>query len=209
MLREYLPNLIPLTFRFFFLLTPFFVLGTFLTVTEDSEESSKKKLAVKIAVGASVVCLLMFICGSWVMSLFGISINAFRAGSGILLLLMAIGLVHGPADATKHAYKNETDLLQSAVVPLAVPVTAGPATLGTLIVLGLEQTSYLEKLVTCVAILLAVWMVGLMLIFSGKLLKLLGRANVAILGKITGLILSAIAVQMIVVGVRAIWTTAH
>ena len=192
-------------FHLFFLLTPFFVFSVFLTMTENSTDTTRRKLATEIALGASCVELAMFLGGAWLMSLFGITVDAFRAGSGVLLLLCAVSLVYGQDTKNTTAFRNDAELLKNAVVPLAVPITAGPATLGTMIVMGLEHTTIPEKLLTCLAIVCATWTVGLMLFFAIPLARIIGRANIAILSKITGLILSAIAVSMIVVGVRALW----
>ena len=194
-----------LYFTFFFLLTPFFVLSVFLTMTEDSSPSTKRKLALQIAIGASAICLIIFFAGAWLMSLFGITVDAFRAGSGVLLLLCAVQLVYGGTGNDKQPHKSDAELLKDAVVPLAVPITAGPATLGTLIVMGLEQTELTTKLCTALAMVMACWTIGLMLFFASTLVKFIGRTNIAILSKITGLILSAIAISMIVAGVHALW----
>lgn len=198
-------SFLPRYFHFFFLLTPFFVFSVFLTMTEASSPRTKKILSMKIALGASVVELLMFLGGSWLMTLFGITVDAFRAGSGVLLLLCAVSLVYGQAKKENDVLYNDTELLKNAVVPLAVPITAGPATLGTMIVLGLEQPLIADKIVTSLAIIASTWTVGLMLFFAVPLAKLFGRDNIAILSKITGLILSAIAVSMIITGVHALW----
>lgn len=193
---------------FFFLLTPFFVLSVFLTMTEESSLATRRSLAIRIAAGASCVCLAIFYGGSWLMRLFGITVDAFRAGSGVLLLLVAIQLVYGQDSEERQKHRSDAELIKDAVVPLAVPITAGPATLGTLIVMGLEEMSWNEKLATAAAMVMACWTIGAMLFFSGGIVRVLGRTSIAMLGKITGLVLSAIAVNMIVVGVHALWTAA-
>ena len=194
---------IALYLKLFFLLTPFFVLGTFLTLTAGSDSALKQKLAVRIAVGAAIVTLVIFFYGTWIMKLFGITVDAFRTGSGVLLLLVAISLVYGTQNQ-KNDYQKE-NLLDLAIVPLAVPITAGPATLGTLMVMGLETPLIIGKVITAVSLVGAVASIGVMLFYSERIEKVLGRASISILSKITGLILSAIAAQMIVIGVRQLW----
>lgn len=187
----------------FFLLTPFFVLGVFITITDGAEEHLKRKLACRIALGASCVTLIIFLGGGFIMRLFGITVEAFRAGSGVLLLLTAVSLV---LDKTQQKRETATDkLLDLAVVPMAVPITAGPATLGTLMVWGTTSPGLEMKLVTSIAIVLACFTIGGMLTIANKIEKLIGHSNITILSKITGLILSAIALQMIVVGAKNIW----
>ena len=139
------------------------------------------------------------------MKIFGITVDAFRTGSGVLLLLVAVSLVYGPQNQ-KMDFKKE-NLMDLAIVPLAVPITAGPATLGALMVLGLETPLLSGKIITVVSLLGAVASIGAMLYYSERIEKMLGRASISILSKITGLILSANAAQMIVIGVRQLWFT--
>ncbi|MDD4097675.1 MAG: MarC family protein [Lentisphaeria bacterium] len=194
---------VALYLKLFFLLTPFFVLGTFLTLTAGSDHALKQRLAVRIAAGAAIVTLVIFFYGTWIMKLFGITVDAFRTGSGVLLLLVAISLVYGTQNPKTELQKD--NLMDLAVVPLAVPITAGPATLGTLMVMGLETPLVIGKIITATALIAAIASIGVMLFFSERIEKMLGRASISILSKLTGLILCAIAAQMIVIGVRQLW----
>ncbi len=189
--------------KLFFLLTPFFVLGTFISLTDGIPQTLRTKLAIRITLGASCVTLIIFLVGFFIMRVFGITVDAFRAGSGVLLLLTAVSLVLGKESEKREIRADK--LLDMAVVPLATPITAGPATLGTLMVMGTTTPSLEGKLITSVAIVMACCSIGIMLLVSDKINRLLGHANITILSKITGLILSAISMQMIVVGVKNLW----
>ncbi|MFA6931434.1 MAG: MarC family protein, partial [Lentisphaeria bacterium] len=148
--------------------------------------------------------LLIFLFGVWIMQAFGITVAAFRAGSGLLLMLTAVNLVYG---GSQKKHETADNLQELALVPLAVPVTAGPATLGALMVAGMDTESLLLKFISVLGIVAASAMVGLMLYFSERIENLLGRPRIAILSKITGLILSAIAAQMLIHGIRELWMT--
>lgn len=188
--------------RLFFLFTPFFILSTFLALTGGELPAVRRRLAISISGNAALVCLLIFLFGTWIMRAFGITVAAFRAGSGLLLMLSAVTLVYG---ANQKKQESSANLNELALVPLAVPVTAGPATLGALMVAGMDTESLLLKLISVLAIIAASAAVGLMLFFSDRIEALLGRPRIAILSKITGLILSAIAAQMLVIGIRELW----
>jgi len=190
--------------RLFFLFTPFFILSTFLALTSGETQEVRRRLAVSIASNAAFVCILIFLFGAWIMRAFGITVAAFRAGSGVLLMLSAVSLVHGSNQKKQEYAENLNEL---ALVPLAVPVTAGPATLGAMMVAGMDTESMVLKAISVLAILAASAAVGLMLFFSDRIENLFGRPRIAILSKITGLILSAIAAQMLVAGVRELWST--
>ena len=188
--------------KLFFLLTPFFVLGTFITLTDGVDTRLRCKLALRIALGAMGVTLSIYYAGGVIMKVFGITVDAFRGGSGVLLLITAISLVLGKESAQHETRPDK--LLDMAVVPLATPITAGPATLGALMVMGTTAETG-ERCITAIAIVLACCSIGIMLAVSDRINKVLGHANISILSKITGLILSAIAVQMIVVGASNLW----
>ena len=81
--------------RFFFLLTPFFLLSTFLAMTREMTPTVRKKLAVKVTLAVIVICITIFLIGDYIFSLFGITLNSFRIGTGILLILSAVSLVLG------------------------------------------------------------------------------------------------------------------
>ncbi|NMA42517.1 MAG: MarC family protein [Oligosphaeraceae bacterium] len=188
--------------RLFFLFTPFFVLSSFLAMTEDEALSERRRLAISISKNAAAVCLLIFLFGVWIMQAFGITVAAFRAGSGALLMLSAVSLVYGDRQKKQ---QNHESLSELALVPLAVPVTAGPATLGALMVSGMDTVLWSHKFMSVLAIIAASATIGIMLYYSGRIEEFIGRPRITVLSKVTGLILSAIAMQMLVAGVCELW----
>jgi multiple antibiotic resistance protein len=114
------------------------------------------------------------------LALFGITLNAFRVGVGALLFLSAIGLVQGrktPPEA------NQED--EIAVVPLAMPVIVGPATTGTLLVMGAGLGDVSEKIVGTLALLFAVFGLGVMLLLATAIERGIGQRGLNILSKLT------------------------
>jgi len=184
--------------KFFFLLTPFFVLSTFLAMTRNFSPPQKTSLAIKVTVAVLVVALVIFAAGNFVFQVFGITLDAFRIGTGILLMLTAIQLVNG-GDQAESA--DAADNI--AVVPLAIPVTVGPATTGALLVMGGEVHVLSDLAVILAAIATAIVLVGLFLVGSAHVERLVKRQGLVVLSKITGLILAALAAQLIMVGVQA------
>ncbi|MCJ8499176.1 MarC family protein [Desulfatitalea alkaliphila] len=190
--------LLSLWIKLFFVLTPFFALTMFLTLTEGYDAPERRKLALKVALVTAAVCLVLFFAGRQIFALFGITLDAFRIGAGVLLLLSGISLVHGRATAAA-AGAAEGDV---AVVPLAIPIIVGPATTGTLLVLGAEMVGLAQKAVGVLALLAAVACIGGVLLAGTYIQRALGIRGIAILSKLTGLILSALAAQMIMMGVQ-------
>ncbi len=183
--------------KIFFLFTPFFALSMFLTMTAGRGEADRRRLVMQVALALTVVCLVLFFFGNVLFAVFGITVDAFRVGAGGLLFLSAVAMVQrGPARLAP----DEGDDI--AVVPLAVPVIAGPATIGTLLVMGADLSTAAERLAGCLALLLAVAAVSGVLLAGHFLENVLGKRGISILSKLTGLVLAALAAQMILQGVR-------
>lgn len=137
--------------------------------------------------------------GKYIFELFGITLDAFRIGAGALLFLTAIDLVQKEikADVT-----CQTDISKHAVVPLAIPVTVGPGTVGALMVMGAEIDTLNEMLLGSSALLGAIVSIGLLLYLSGHIERLIGRTGLIVLSKVTGLVLAALAAQLIFTGIK-------
>lgn len=185
--------------KFFFLLTPFFALSTFLAMTQNFDTKERRLLALKVTLAVFITCLIIFWAGNFVFQIFGITLDAFRVGTGILLLLTAISLVQS-SDTSKPIQSEKSNI---AVVPLAIPVTVGPATTGALMVMGGELGSMQEVVVSLVALALAIISLGLILFLSAGIERVVKKQGIVVLSKITGLILSALAAQLIMTGIKA------
>lgn len=183
--------------KFFFLLTPFFVLSTFLAMTTNYSPRQRTALAIQVTVAVLIVSAVILAAGNFVFQVFGITLDAFRIGTGILLMLTAIKMVSG---AEPDAAEGADNL---AVVPLAIPVTVGPATTGALLVMGGDTHSLAELVIVVSALALAIVLVGVILLSSAAVERIVKKRGLTILSKITGLILSALAAQLIMAGVKA------
>ncbi len=191
---------INLWIKLFFVLTPFFALTMFLTLTENQTAPQRRRLAFSVSAAVAGICLLLFFAGRQIFFVFGITLDSFRIGAGVLLFLSGIGLVHGKVAL---AERIDGDV---AVVPLAIPVIVGPATTGTILVMGAEMSALSGKVIGCLAMLAAVGSVGAVLLAGSFIQRALGTRGITVLSRLTGLILSAIAAQMIMTGVQAFLT---
>ena len=200
--EQIVTDIVSASLRFFFLLTPFFVLSMFIVMTGDFTGPVRRRLADKVSFSALAICLVLLFFGRWIFTIFGITVDAFRIGGGVLLLLSAIKLVNGAAGeaAKKNTEDPNTDI---SVVPLAIPVTVGPATTGALLIIGAEMRSVTALLINAASLVIARTMVWAILRGSNLLERLLKRKGIVILSKLTGLILAALASEMIFTGIRA------
>lgn len=195
-MQEQLHQFLNVWLKFFFLFTPFFALSMFLSMTGEYTEPRRRKLALMIIVAVAALCIGLLFLGNQLFAIFGITLDAFRIGVGALLFLSAVSLVQGRKAPPET--NQEADI---AVVPLAMPVIVGPATTGTLLVMGAGLKSVAEQAVGVLALLCAVVCLGVMLLLGTAIERGIGHRGLNILSKLTGIILAALATQMIMDGI--------
>ncbi|MBQ2629894.1 MAG: NAAT family transporter [Kiritimatiellae bacterium] len=186
---------VSLALKFFFLFTPFFALSMVLARTAERSQAERRALANRVALATVVISGSLLFFGQLIFDLFGITVDAFRIGAGILLLLTAISLMNPKAVAAKEG----EDI---SVVPLAMPVIVGPASCGAIMVVSAELHSAGMKLVGFAALAAALFFIWLILLLGTWLERRLGRRGLSILMRLTALILAALSSQMIMTGVR-------
>lgn len=185
--------------KFFFILTPFFIIAVFLAMTENETVEVRHALAVRTTIAVVIISLILFFAGMTIFTTLGITVDAFRIGAGALLFLSGVSLVNGKLELPA-AKRSIMDL---AVVPLAIPVTLGPGSVGALVVMSTETTSLTARLLTALAIVVASLAVGVLLYLSAEIKRLIGRSGISMLSKLTGLILAALSSHMMFTGIAA------
>lgn len=181
-------------------MTPFFVMSVFLTVTNDSDLKEKHTLAIKITISVIVMALVLLFFGKYIFQIFGITLDAFKIGAGALLFLTAVELVKGNKDRQEIGHKSVLDL---AVVPLAIPVTIGPGTIGVLLVMGAEFNTFSKLMTGSFALVCAIVTIGVMLYLSSQFEKIVGKQGILVISKITGLFLAALSAQIMFSGIKS------
>ncbi|MFH2092033.1 MAG: MarC family protein [Pseudomonadota bacterium] len=183
--------------KIFFILTPFFVLSAFLSLTREFQDSEKKRTAMKVTIAVMISSLIIYLFGKYIFELFGITLDAFRIGAGTILFLSALSMISDRNDTASQGNQHNI-----AVVPLAMPMTVGPGVIGVLLVMGAEAGSFMEKILIGAALFFAVLTLGIILYLSASVKRLIGEQGLVILPKITGLFVSAIAAQIIFTGIQ-------
>ncbi|MEZ0575196.1 MarC family protein [Halodesulfovibrio aestuarii] len=187
--------------KFFFILTPFFVISMFLALTVDMPKEKQRKTAIRTTFAVIIAAFTLFYFGNTLFAIFGITLDAFRIGSGALLFLSAVHLIQG----TKAPIKNPGDIEEDAdisVVPLAIPVVIGPATIGTLLIMGAQITDTPTRIASSFGLLAAILSVGFLLYVAPHIQRVIGTIGLSIMSKISGLILSAISAQIVFTGIK-------
>ena len=184
--------------KYFFLTTPFFALSMFLAMTPDLTTRERANLANRVGIAAWIITVILFAFGQVIFRVFGINVDAFRIGAGALLFLSAVSLMNPKVKPVESEMGDDI-----AVVPLAMPVIIGPATCGPLLVLSADIGDWMSRGVAVLSLtvaLLALW--GILRV-GAWIEQRLGQKGIAILMRMTGLVLSALSAQMIMTDVVA------
>ncbi|OCG06560.1 hypothetical protein A9G13_09840 [Gilliamella sp. wkB178] len=195
---DYLVDILATTVKLFALMTPPAVLSAFLSGTKQYNEQQRRKTAFKTSCAVFIIGIVLFFIGNAMFSVFGFTLDAFRIGSGALLFLTAVSLMNDSPE--KNKINSDEDI---SVVPLAIPLCMGPASIGTIIVLGTGAIGVVQNLIGAISLLIASSGIYAMLLCAKSIAKVLKNTGIAILAKLTGLLLSAIAAQVIFTGVAA------
>ena len=194
--------------KFLFLMTPFFVLSMFLASTQGWSVKQKRKLSLRVGLSVFSTSLILFYFGHWIFQVFDITIDAFRIGGGGLLFLSAVGLVNGnvvdkvPGEIDEDVETAERKISNISVVPLAIPVTVGPGTTAALLVAGADSIGLWSRVYGTISLFFAVGILTVILFAGTKIEEKVGKNGIVILSKVTGLILAAMAAQMIFTGAK-------
>ncbi|WP_456472330.1 MarC family protein [Methanocaldococcus sp.] len=186
----------------FSILNPFGAIPIFISLTENYPEKERLLIAKKTVVYALSILLAFALFGEYILKFFGISIDAFKVGGGILLMLIALDMARGRQESKiqKKEIKEAYEVDEIALMPLATPLLAGPGSITAVMVAMTEAPSFEDKILVIVAILLALLITYISLVFSEKIMERLGKLGARILTRLMGLILMAIAAQMIISG---------
>ncbi len=190
------------------IINPFGVIPIFIGMTSDQSDGQRRQTVRVVATSVSVILLVSLFFGDLFLEFFGISIASFRVGGGILILLMAIAMLHAKTSLirqTEEEADESTEKESVAIVPLAMPLLAGPGAISTVILEAHKSSGLAHYMIISTGILLiglAVWGV---LRLAPWIAGHLGATGLNIFTRIMGLILAAIAVEFIASGLQGLF----
>ena len=189
----------------FFLVDPFAALPTFLGVTAGYDSARRLRTARKASLTALVILSVFAVAGTYIFRLFGITLPAFEIAGGILLLLIGLDMLEAKRSPTQETHlETEAASVKDdvGIVPMGIPMLAGPGSIATVMVLvGQAHTKWeLAAIFGAIAITAAICF--LVLGSATRVAALLGETGIRILVRIMGLLLVALAVQYFVNGLQ-------
>lgn len=184
----------------FSIINPISTAPIFVAMTEGVS-GERRRIAWRTTVASGLTLALFAVAGGAIFAFFGITVPAFQIAGGILFTLMSIQtLVNGKEDTEE----TPVDAGDPSVVPLAIPMIAGPGAISTVMVLVGQAQNYYRFFGLAVAILLNVILTLVVLLASPWIVTWIGVTGKKIVNKVMGLITAVIGIQFIINGVTTI-----
>jgi len=187
----------------FAILNPLGTIPIYLSLMADRRPEEMHRTALKAAVAVAVILTLSVWVGDYLLSFFGIGIPSFRIAGGLLVLIIAIAMFDARTSPARHtdAEQAEAEVKNDiAVVPLAIPLLAGPGAISLTIVDAHQVVSFADKFVFSLGIVAVAAIVWVVLRLAEPIGKRLGTGGLNIATRVMGLILAAMAVQFMADG---------
>ena len=192
------------------LLNPLADFAIFLTITSGRSRAQQHSIAVQAAIGIAVIMIVTLWLGNPLLTAFGISIGAFSVAGGIILFGIGLGMLNSKSEESIKAdtHRANIELGQAhdspAIVPLSLPISAGPGVITALLVSSHSNTTGVPGLLSLSLVCLALSvLMGMVFWYAPILGRLLGQTAMHISTQIMGLIVTAIASQMVFNGLTS------
>ncbi len=184
---------------------PVGIMPVFVSLTGHMTQEEKHKTAVTANVAVAIILVVSLLAGQMLLDMFSISLDSFRVAGGLLLLSIAFSMMSGKLGEDKQNKQEKSEYVsreQIGVVPLAMPLMAGPGAISSTIVYGSRYPSIFDTagiILTIVLFALSTW---LLFRSAPLIVRFLGQTGINVITRIMGLILGALGIEFIANGLR-------
>jgi multiple antibiotic resistance protein len=187
----------------FFLVDPFAVIPLFLAVAEGSPDAVRQQIARRAAWTCAIVLTSFSIAGSLIFKAFGITLPAFKIAGGIILLQIGLDMLQARQSGTKSTPEETQEgaaKADASIIPLGMPMLAGPGAISTVMVLVGESHTAWQHTIVYATIVLTSLISYFVLKGADRVRRHMGETGIRILSRLMGLLLVALAVQFVANG---------
>ena len=187
----------------FVIINPVTTSFVFNSLLPYASKDKKKQVALRASIVGFTVLLLFSLLGTYIFSLFGITLAAFRIAGGLILFGIAMGMIksHSGEHDENHHMGDEMDFDDISIIPLAIPFISGPGSIATVMLLSTESSSIYHLIIVILAIITVIGLCYYGMKYSDYLVEKTGNTAKKIITKIFGLILAVISVQFVLNGI--------
>lgn len=185
----------------FSVVNPFGAMPVFLTLTQDDTPERRRQQALRACLYMIGILAVFFFAGQYILNFFGLRIHDLRIAGGIMILKAGADLLTTKSDAgrkvSKDAVEESITKPDISFTPLAMPMLSGPGAIAVSIGLFTQSLSYIDMSLIILAIVLLAIPTYYILIFSHRLIQIMGKAGLEALSKIMGFIVLSLGVNFI------------
>jgi multiple antibiotic resistance protein len=189
----------------FILVDPVAAVPTFLVMTSGSGRASRRHMALRAAGTCMVVLSVFSVAGTLIFRLFGITLPAFRIAGGLILGMIGLDMLRAqrsPVKETRGDAEEGADKEDVGIIPLGIPMLAGPGSISSVMVLGTQSSDWPHASLIILAIAVTSAISFIILAAADRVGSYLHETGIRILSRLMGLLLTAIAVQFVLDGLR-------
>ena len=187
---------------------PLSALPAVLKITRNQSLADKRRTGLISAFAVGIILLVSTWIGKPLLILLGIKLPSFQVAGGIILFMMALSMLNAEESSIKQTPEEQKEKRVAdtgAIVPLAIPIIAGPGSISTVIVSVSEFPGIFNQIMLSMSALLVALFMGILLYSASHLEKVLGQSGINIINRLGGLILTAISVQTMANGLIGIF----
>lgn len=188
-------------------LDPFLAVPIYVSATAGRGETSRRALARVVTLTVLAVLVVSAFAGEQALTVMGASLPAFQVGGGLVLLLMALAMLNAQVGGVRQSEAEAEELEQgtlSGVVPLAVPLLAGPGAISTTIIAA-QSGGLVHKFAVMLCIVSVCFLLWIMLRAAHWIAPKIGQTGLNIATRLLGLLLAAIAIQTMAEGMKGLF----
>lgn len=192
----------------FALVNPFGIIPVFISMTSYQVPAARNKTNLTAILSVAIILCISLFLGDIILQFFGISIDSFRIAGGILVVTIAMSMISGKLgeDKQNKQEKSETAIRESiGVVPLALPLMAGPGAISSTIVWSTRYHSWQNLLGFSISVALFACCCWLLFRAAPLMVRVLGQTGINVITRIMGLLLMALGIEFVVTGVKALF----
>ncbi len=188
---------------------PLSALPAILKITRNKTLTEKKQTGITASIAVLVVLLVTTWVGFPLLNILGIKLAAFQVAGGAVVFMMALSMLNAEESSLQQTPEEQKSTSSGAIVPLAIPIIAGPGAISTVIVQVNEFGDFFNLMILSAASIFVALIMGALLYSASALEKILGQSRINIINRLGGLFLSAIAIQTIANGIIGLFNLSH
>jgi MarC family membrane protein len=184
---------------------PIGIMPVFVSLTGHLTPEEKAKTAATANLAVAIILIVSLLAGQMLLDMFSISLDSFRVAGGLLLLSIAFSMMSGKLGEDKQNKQEKSEYTsreQIGVVPLAMPLMAGPGAISSTIVYGSRYSTLQNILGIIITIIIFAICTWILFRSAPYIVRFLGQTGINVITRIMGLILGALGIEFIANGLR-------